>query len=105
MNGQAAMEGGEARWRAEPASMLIVRPVEELQLIFHRPSGLTHIVTEPAPQILAALADQQLTMDELLQRLSMQYELSDDPEEAGGMAHALMARVEELRQLGLVRRA
>ena len=57
---------------------------------------MTHIVAEPVPEILAALAAAPLTAAELLSALG----LKDDAE----IRPALMARIEELEAGGLVTR-
>ncbi len=43
------------RYRAIPATDLIVRPLADIALVYHRPSGQTHMVASPVPEILAAL--------------------------------------------------
>lgn len=43
------------RYRAIPATDLIVRPLADITLVYHRPSGQTHMVASPVPEILAAL--------------------------------------------------
>lgn len=73
--------------------------LDGLSVLFHRPSGMTHIVAPPAPEILAALREGPADAAELLARLRALYEFEDD---ASG---AIEARLEELEQAGLVRRA
>ena len=87
------------RYRAAPASALLVQPLDAFTAVFHRASGITHLLTEPAPEILAALADEALTLDGLLARLGDRYELAD------AEADALAARLEELVTAGLVENA
>jgi len=87
------------KYRAEPAHAYVLRVLEDLTLIFHRPSGLTHIVVEPVPQILAVMADDALTVDEVLGRLAADFDLSDD----ASARDAIVARLGELAALGLVR--
>ena len=50
-------------YRAEPADSLRIEPLDDFTLIFHRRSGLTHLVTAPAPEILAVLQEGPLTRD------------------------------------------
>ena len=84
------------RFRAPPPDALIAVPLDEFIAVFHRPSGITHLLTTPAPEILAALADRGSTIDDLLAVLARDYALVDaDPE-------ALAARVDELVAAGLV---
>lgn len=84
------------RYRAaDPASLRIV-PLDVLTAIYHRASGQTHIVEAPVPEILAALGNEALAVDAILERLSRDYALVD-PDPA-----ALTARLEELAAAGLV---
>jgi len=87
------------RYRAAGAELLIVEPLDLFTAVFHRPSGMTHLLTEPAPQILEVLAGEALTADALLARLSQDYELGDA---AGEGAAMLQARLEELEAAGLI---
>lgn len=86
----------ERRYRAAPAESLRIVPLDDFTLIFHRASGLTHLVTAPAPEILAALAATPLTRDALLAKLAEAFDLAD------GNAAALEARLGELTAIGLV---
>ena len=82
---------------AAPATLRIV-PLDALTLIYHRASGITHIVDAPVPEILEALGDETLSVDTLLARLSEAFELTDaDP-------MALAIRLDELVVAGLVER-
>ena len=85
------------RYRAaDPATLRIV-PLDALTLIYHRASGITHVVDSPVPELLAAL-DEPLAIDALLARLAERFELGDaDPA-------ALAARLDELAAAGLVER-
>jgi PqqD family protein of HPr-rel-A system len=86
-------------YRAEPADSLRIEPLDDFTLIFHRRSGLTHLVTAPAPEILAVLQEGPLTRDALLARLAECYDLAD------GSTAALDARLGELVAVGLVEAA
>lgn len=79
---------------ADPASLRIVA-LDELTLVYHRASGITHVLAPPAPELLAALAN-PLTLDELLAQLSAAFDLLDSDREA------LAARLDELIAAGLV---
>lgn len=67
-----------------------------LTALYHRPSGTTHLLVEPAPQLLAALADRVLTRADLRARLEGQFDLPDLTDEG------LAARLGELVEAGLV---
>jgi PqqD family protein of HPr-rel-A system len=69
-----------------------------LTALFHIPSGMTHIVAPPAPQILDALAGSPADANELSRRLSVDFDLE-------GGAEAMAARLTELEAAGLVRKA
>lgn len=86
------------RYRAaDPATLRIV-PLDALTLIYHRASGITHVVDSPVPELLEALAEKPLGVEPLLARLAEAYDLADaDP-------MALAARLDELAAVGLVER-
>ncbi len=84
------------RYIADAQEAVTVVELDGLSALFHAPSGITHIVAPPAPEILAALREGPADAAELLRRLRRHYEIEGD---------ALEARLEELAQAGLVRRA
>lgn len=86
------------RFRAEPADARLVEPLDMVTLLYQRRSGITHIVAEPVPEMLEAMADDALTPAELAQRLSAQFDLGSEEDAETVIA----ARLEELADLGLV---
>lgn len=85
-------------YRAAPAATLRIIPLDALTLIYHRASGITHVVDAPVPEILEALGEEALSVDALLSRLARDYDLIDaDP-------MALAVRLDELAAAGLVER-
>ncbi|WP_202189268.1 MULTISPECIES: HPr-rel-A system PqqD family peptide chaperone [Sphingomonas] len=82
---------------ADPATLRTVA-LDELTILYHRASAITHVLAPPAPEILVALAA-PLTLEALLARLSADFDLLD------GGAEALAARLDELIAAGLVTRA
>ncbi len=76
---------------------LVTVPLDGLSLVYHAPSGATHIVAPPAPEILDALQAGPADAAELLRRLHERYEFDGD--------EAIHARLGELEEAGLVRRA
>lgn len=84
------------RYRADPPSALLVEPLDAFVAVFHRASGITHLLVPPAPEILTVLGGEALTVDALLARLTAEYELVDADRAA------LAERVEELVVAGLV---
>lgn len=88
-------------YRAEPADARLVEPLDAITLIYQRRSGITHLVTEPVPEMLEAMGDDAVSASELAKRLSAAFDLgSEDDAEA-----VIAARLEELALLGLVARA
>ncbi len=87
-------------YSAEPADTFIVQPLGSITLIFQRRSGITHIVADPIPQILAAMGDDLCDAATIAAQMAMQYNLGDPK-----IAHDIIAaRLEELEKLGLVER-
>lgn len=85
------------RYRAASPATLRVVPLDALTLIYHRASGITHVVDAPVPEILEALA-KPVSVEGLLAKLAAEYDLLDaDP-------MALAVRLEELAAAGLVER-
>lgn len=87
------------RYAADRAGAVRALPLDGLTAFYHRPSGQTHLVAPPAPEILDALAEGPADPDELLARIAARWEVGAD---AGA---AIRVRLAELEQAGLVRRA
>jgi PqqD family protein of HPr-rel-A system len=86
------------RYTTDPISAFRQTPLDSLTALYHRRSGVTHLVAEPVPEILAALSDGPANAAELLARLAATYGIEGD---LGG----LTARLAELEAVGLVFRA
>ncbi|MFD1766904.1 HPr-rel-A system PqqD family peptide chaperone [Sphingorhabdus buctiana] len=94
------MGSSKVLYRAEPADQRLVEPLDMMTLIYQRRSGITHMVGEPVPQMLAAMGDDAVDAAILAKRLAKTFDL-------GGAADAvavLSERLEELAELGLVER-
>jgi PqqD family protein of HPr-rel-A system len=87
------------RYIADPPEAMRALELDGLTALYHRPSGLTHIVAPPAPQILAALAGQPGDAADVLERMASDFEF-----DAEGAEAAIAARLAELEAAGLVRR-
>ena len=87
------------RYIADPADCLTSVALDGLWVLFHRPSGMTHIVAPPAPQILEALRLGPADAGEILARMRAWYDLEEEQ-----AADAIEARIEELEAAGLVSR-
>ena len=75
-----------------------VQPLDGLTLVFHEPSGQTHFVASPVPEILEALGSNAGTAADLHARLAQRFDLS-------GGETALADHLSNLDTLGLVRRS
>ena len=84
-------------YAADPPETLHSVALEGLTLLYHRRSGLTHILAPPAPQILAALAAGPADAAGIVERIGADFEVeAEDP------ARAIAARLSELEAAGLV---
>jgi PqqD family protein of HPr-rel-A system len=88
------------RFQTDPEALVRCVELDGLSVLFHEPSGMTHIVAPPAPQILEALRLGPADAGELIARLSAWYDFEGDE-----AADAIDARLEELEAAGLVSRA
>ena len=86
-------------YAADPPAARLTVPLDALVAVLHRPSGATHLLASPAPELLDALAEGPADARALLARLSGRYEL------IGAQAEAIEARMEELVVAGLAWRA
>jgi PqqD family protein of HPr-rel-A system len=86
-------------YAADPPGARIAVPLDELVAVLHRPSGVTHLLVPPAPELLDALAAGPADAPTLLDRLSQRYDL------IGSEPEAIEARMEELVVAGLAWRA
>jgi PqqD family protein of HPr-rel-A system len=86
------------------ADALDARPavaVDGLTILYHRPSGVTHVVASPVPELLAAIAEAPADAGEIVARLAAAHELAGED----ALEAVVAARLEELEAAGLVRRA
>ena len=88
-----------ASYIADPESAVRAAQLDGLTLLFHAPSGMTHIVAAPAPEILGALREGPADAAELIRRLRTRFDVEGEAEAA------IRARLGELEAAGLVRRA
>ncbi len=88
-------------YRAGRPSERIIQPLDAMTLVYHRPSGVTHIVAEPVPEILAAMGEDVCDAALIAARLATQYDLGN----AQAAKAVIAARLEELAALGLLERS
>ncbi len=92
---------GTDRFRAEPVELRLDHDLGLLTLLYHRRSGITHMVSEPVPEILAALdALGPCDVAAIARYLSDRFDVQADD----GIEAVVAARLEELATLGLVTR-
>lgn len=87
------------RYIADAAEDVRIVSLDGLSVLYHVPSGMTHIVASPAPEILEALQAGPADIAELIARLRSRYELEEEADDIVAL------RLAELEQAGLVRRA
>lgn len=92
------MTRGTRRWYRDGDDALVLRDLDGLTAIYHRPSGITHIADSPAPEVLDALTVDPQPLDRLAARLARDFDLADD---SGGCG--LERHLEALVALGLAR--
>ena len=80
---------------ARPEDLRVVH-LDSFMAVYHRSSGITHLITAPAPEILAALGEAGMTFTALRDTLGSDYDLGDLDDAA------LAARLDELVAAGLV---
>ena len=79
---------------------IILHMLDMMTLVFHKPSGLTHIVADPIPAILDVMQDGISTPDQIAEALKNGFEL----EEGADVENIVSARLDEMFGLGLVDR-
>lgn len=95
----AAIAHAPVTWRAADPTTLIVERLDVLTAVFHRASGITHLLASPAFEILALLGAAEMSLDALMAALASEYDLAD-PDPA-----SLAARLGELAAAGLIVRS
>uniref|UniRef100_UPI0035CA2239 HPr-rel-A system PqqD family peptide chaperone n=1 Tax=uncultured Sphingomonas sp. TaxID=158754 RepID=UPI0035CA2239 len=83
-------------YRMARAESLDIVHLDSFAAVYHRASGITHLLTAPAPEILATLGEAGMTRAMLLERLAIDFALGD------GDAAVLRERLDELVASGLV---
>ena len=74
--------------------------LDSMTLLYHRPSGITHLLADPAPAIIEVMGKAEVTAAEIAFRLTALFDVDTgvDAEDI------VIARLEELSALGLVSR-
>lgn len=90
------------RFRAAAAADFIIRPVDDLSLVYHRRSGTTHVVGPDSVAILRLLQGGALSLDEVIAKLEAMHEL--EPSDGATIAESIAARLDEMAAMDLVDR-
>ena len=85
---------------ADPPARRVAVDLESLVAVFHEPSGTTHLLVTPAPEILQVLEEGPADAVSVLDRLAR----DNDVGGADALA-AVEARLRELETSGLIWRA
>ena len=83
-------------YRATPTGTCVTADLPPFIALYDRRSGITHLLAEPAPQLLAALADTPRSLSALREHLAADSDLPDLTDDA------LAARLAELVDAGLI---
>lgn len=86
------------RWAADPLDDYRFEALGEFDLIYHRPSGQTHLLAGDAVAIIGLLVDGASDEADLAQRLAKHM----DVEPVGDFADRVAARIDELASAGLI---
>ena len=80
-------------------AQLVIEPLDAMTVIYHRRSGITHIVADPVPQILASMDTAPMTAADIARRIAATFEVDVAEVEA-----VIAARLDEMAELGIVER-
>lgn len=86
------------RFEAASPYDLIIHELDDMNLIYHRPSAITHIVVDLIPAILQVMAAGRYTVTDIAQKLAVDFDVDSDAD----IELAIAARLEEMYTLGLV---
>lgn len=88
------------QFKAANPEDIILHMLDTMSLVFHRPSGLTHIVADPIPAILEVMQQDVSTPAQIAKALENNFDL----EEGVDVENVVLARLAEMNTLGLVER-
>lgn len=78
-----------------------MRPVDDLTLVYHRPSGMTHVVSPAVVAILDLLHGRTLGIDEVCEGLAEHHDLDG---EGDSIRKIVAARLAEMADMDLIDR-
>jgi len=89
-------------YKMRDAGNLIMQHLDYMSILYDRLSGITHVIAEPAPQIIEALGQDTLSPSQIEQVLKKQYDIQPfDGKETENLEDIINARLEEFVELGL----
>jgi PqqD family protein of HPr-rel-A system len=88
------------KYRAAAQDDLIWHDLDSMTLLYHRTSGITHMLADPAPAIMEVMEGLSLTAADVSLRLEAQFDVDSSID----FEDIVLARLEELSSLGLVAR-
>jgi PqqD family protein of HPr-rel-A system len=77
--------------------------LDAMDVLYHRPSGQTHILIEPAPQIFDCLLAGPACVQDIYERLSQHFVYEQEGDDSAPINTLLQERLEEMVFLGFVR--
>jgi len=77
-------------------------PIDGMTLVFHRPSGTTHFLDSPVPEMLELLAEAPADAAGLTARLCVRLGLAEDGPDHGEAMTVVETRLADLVAIGLV---
>lgn len=89
------------RYRAGPRSAYIVRPVDDLTLIHHRPAGSTHVVAPVVVAILETLHERARDVEAVVRALGKRHVFTETD---GDVRESIALRLEELADMDIIDR-
>ncbi len=89
------------RYRAAARDAYVVRPVDDLTLVYHRPSGMTHVVSPAVVAILDLLHERTLGVGDVCAALAENHDLDGEGDEIG---RVVGARLEEMAAMDIIDR-
>lgn len=85
-------------YQAANSNHLILHSLDSMSLVFHKTSGITHMVANPVPAILEVMASRPMSATTIAEKLSITFDVVD----AVDVEEVVVARLKELCALGLV---
>ena len=87
------------QYRAGPRDDYIIRPIDDLTLVHHRPAGMTHVVTPVIAAILGVLAGESMSPEDVVAALGRDHRFDED---AATVLATIAARLAEMARLDLI---